>query len=95
MVECRTVNSDVAGSIPARPAKRVLHNGSAPSFQVGCASSILVTRSRPHRPWVRIPGFHLGEQGSSPCGATKFDIIVLYLPNGGTLTYSLERGITW
>ena len=26
---------------------------------------------RPHRPWVRIPGFHLGEQGSSPCGATN------------------------
>jgi hypothetical protein len=25
----------------------------------------------------------------------KYDIIVLYLPIGGTLTYSLERGIKW
>ena len=36
--------------------KRVLHNGSAPSFQVGCASSILVTRSK--SPWSRGLGLH-------------------------------------
>jgi hypothetical protein len=28
-------------------------------------------------------------------GLEKFDIIYKYLPFGGTLTYSLERGIKW
>jgi hypothetical protein len=61
MAEQRAVNSKVVGSSPAGAANgcltpptyervvkldmRVLHNGSAPSFQVGSASSILVTRS--------------------------------------------------
>ena len=45
LAEQGTVNAWVVGSSPTRPALRMLHNGSAPSFQVGCASSILVIRS--------------------------------------------------
>ena len=61
LAERSTVNRNVAGSIPAVPANgsacttsrvwdkskqmRMLHSGSAPSFQVGGASSILAIRS--------------------------------------------------
>jgi hypothetical protein len=44
--EQQTSNLLVAGSIPARGALRVLHNGSASAFQADSASSILVTRSQ-------------------------------------------------
>ena len=45
-IERRTSNPQVAGSIPAKGAMRVLHNGSASAFQADSASSILVTRSK-------------------------------------------------
>ena len=63
-----------------------------------CWFSVLWSSRSPsgaYRLVVRTTPFHGVNESSILSRDTFYDIIYLYLPNGGTLTYSLERGIKW